>query len=232
MSDLSLPISGYNTEIRLDNPINVAVSEIHTAVNKKEMIIFAGETTSWRLRFWQRSGVKTLSAKTNYRYNGMPNGCCDDDFPWGKTSSIPTNTKGLYVCHAEMNAILNKNSSDVRDCTIFVGLFPCNECAKIIIQSGIKEVVYLSDEKAHKSSYQASKKMFNAAGVRYWQYTPQIDKIVIDFTKLKLSDSPSKLEIQKLTINDNCADVNVSLQPLLAEELCLRVSTNQENSLV
>ncbi|CAH2979312.1 unnamed protein product [Chilo suppressalis] len=135
-------------------------------------------------------------------YNGMPNGCCDDFFPWGKNSPIPTETKALYVCHAEMNAILNKNSADVKDCTIFVGLFPCNECAKIIIQSGIREVVYLSDEKAHKPSYQASKRMFDAAGIKYWQYTPQTDKIVIDFKKLKLSESPSKAEIEKLTLND------------------------------
>jgi dCMP deaminase len=66
-----------------------------------------------------------------------------------------------------MNAILNKNSADVKDCTIYVGLFPCNECAKIIIQSGISEVVYLSDEKASKPSYVASKRMFDAAGVQY-----------------------------------------------------------------
>lgn len=74
----------------------------------------------------------------------------------------------LLVCHAEMNAILNKNSSDVKDCTIYVGLFPCNECAKIIIQSGITEVIYFSDEKGHKPKYIASKKMFDAAGVKYW----------------------------------------------------------------
>lgn len=67
-----------------------------------------------------------------------------------------------------MNAILNKNCADVKNCTIYVGLFPCNECAKIIIQSGIKEVVYMSDEKAHKVNYKASKKMLDAAGVKYW----------------------------------------------------------------
>lgn len=67
-----------------------------------------------------------------------------------------------------MNAILNKNSADVKNCTIYVGLFPCNECAKMIIQSGITEVVYLSDKGAHKPMYIASKRMLNAAGVRHW----------------------------------------------------------------
>lgn len=67
-----------------------------------------------------------------------------------------------------MNAILNRNSADVKNCTIYVGLFPCNECAKMIIQSGIKEVIYLSDKNASKPSNVASKKMFNAAGVKYW----------------------------------------------------------------
>ena len=71
-------------------------------------------------------------------YNGMPRGCSDDKFPWGKTSQDPLETKYMYVCHAEMNAILNKNSANVEQCDIYVALFPCNECAKMIIQSGIK----------------------------------------------------------------------------------------------
>ncbi|XP_046970669.1 deoxycytidylate deaminase [Vanessa cardui] len=115
-------------------------------------------------------------------YNGFPNGCNDDEFPWGKNTSSPLDSKFLYVCHAEMNAIVNKNSADLKDTTIYVSLFPCNECAKIIIQSGIKEVVYLSDEKAHKPIYIASKKMFDAAGVKYGQFIPENDPIVINFT--------------------------------------------------
>ncbi|XP_026490358.1 deoxycytidylate deaminase [Vanessa tameamea] len=115
-------------------------------------------------------------------YNGFPIGCNDDDFPWGKNTPSPLDSKFLYVCHAEMNAILNKNSADLNNCTIYVSLFPCNECAKIIIQSGIREVVYLSDEKAHKPMYIASKKMFDAAGVNYWQFIPKNDTIVIKFT--------------------------------------------------
>lgn len=73
----------------------------------------------------------------------------------------------IVVCHAEINAVLNKNSSDVKDCTIYVALFPCNECAKVIIQSGIKTVIYMSDKNAHKVETIAAKKMFDAAGIKY-----------------------------------------------------------------
>ena len=80
------------------------------------------------------------------------------------------NCNGLYVqyvCHAEVNAILNKNSSDVEGCSIYVGLFPCNECAKMIIQSGIKEVVYLSDKYKETNAMIASRRMFTMAGVQF-----------------------------------------------------------------
>lgn len=83
-----------------------------------------------------------------------------------------------------MNAILNKNSADVKNCTMYVALFPCNECAKLIIQSGIREVIYMSDKHAHKTSTKASKIMFDAAGIKYWQYTPKHKKIVIDFSEI------------------------------------------------
>lgn len=125
-------------------------------------------------------------------YNGLPIGCEDDDFPWGKNTQSPLDSKFLYVCHAEMNAILNKNSADVKNCTIYVGLFPCNECAKIIIQSGIKEVVYISDKNAHKPMYIASKRMFDAAGIKYWQYIPKRKKIEINFDINWDTLSPSK----------------------------------------
>jgi dCMP deaminase len=72
----------------------------------------------------------------------------------------------ITVCHAELNAILNKISADVKDCTIYVAMFPCNECAKVIIQSGIREVVYASDKHAHKPPYQASRRLLNMAGVK------------------------------------------------------------------
>jgi len=72
----------------------------------------------------------------------------------------------LQVCHAELNAVLNKNSADVKDCTIYVAMFPCNECAKVIIQSGISEVVYASEKNAHKQEYRASWRLLEMAGVK------------------------------------------------------------------
>jgi dCMP deaminase len=74
----------------------------------------------------------------------------------------------ISVCHAEMNAILNRNTADVKNCTMYVALFPCNECAKIIIQSRIREVVYISDKHAEKDATFAAKRMFVAAGIKYW----------------------------------------------------------------
>lgn len=100
-------------------------------------------------------------------YNGFPTGCDDDAFPWNKLGSDPMQLKYMYVVHAEVNAILNKNSETVKDCTMYVALFPCNECAKMIIQAGVRHVVYLSDKHAHKPQTNAAKRMFDAAGVRY-----------------------------------------------------------------
>lgn len=102
-------------------------------------------------------------------YNGMPRCCSDDEFPWDKNEN-PLNSKYLYVCHAELNAILNCDRGNVRDCICYTTLFPCNECAKAIIQSGISEVVYLEDKYSDSDSVIASKKMFDTAGVKYRLY--------------------------------------------------------------
>lgn len=102
-------------------------------------------------------------------YNGMPRCCSDDEFPWDRNGD-PLNSKYLYVCHAELNAILNCAVGSVRGCTVYTTLFPCNECAKAIIQSGIVEVVYMSDKYADSDSVLASKRMFETAGVRYRLY--------------------------------------------------------------
>ncbi|VDM00174.1 unnamed protein product [Schistocephalus solidus] len=99
-------------------------------------------------------------------YNGMPVGLSDDEMPWTKGLDDPLQNKHLYVCHAELNAVLNKNSADVKNCTLYSTLFPCNECAKVIIQCGIKEVVYFSDAKINKPQYNAAKIMFAKAGVK------------------------------------------------------------------
>ncbi len=99
-------------------------------------------------------------------YNGFPKGCEDDEFPWGKNDSDPLNTKYPYVVHAEANAILNSNSN-LKGSKLYVTLFPCNECAKLLIQSGIEEIVYLSDKHALSDSVKASKRMLDAAGIKY-----------------------------------------------------------------
>ena len=102
-------------------------------------------------------------------YNGMPRCCSDDEFPWDKNDN-PLDSKYLYVCHAELNAILNCDRGNVRDCICYTTLFPCNECAKAIIQSGMSEVVYMEDKYADSDSVIASKKMFDTAGVKYRLY--------------------------------------------------------------
>ena len=97
-------------------------------------------------------------------YNGFPMGLSDDVFPWTKDGQY-LDTKYPYVCHAELNAILNNIGINLEGCKIYTALFPCNECSKAIIQSGIKEVIYLSDKHAAKDSFIASKKMLATAGV-------------------------------------------------------------------
>ena len=104
-------------------------------------------------------------------YNGMPFGCSDDDFPWDKEGEV-LDSKYTYVCHAELNAILNFKGGDLKGCRVYTTLFPCNECAKAIIQSGLKEVVFLSDKYSDSEIVVAAKKMFDFAGVTYRKYTP------------------------------------------------------------
>ncbi len=101
-------------------------------------------------------------------YNGFPKGCEDDVFPWGKDDKDSLNTKYPYVVHAEANAILNSNSN-LKGSKLYVTLFPCNECAKLIIQSGIKHLVYMQDKYRNESSNVASRRMLDAAGIEYRQ---------------------------------------------------------------
>ena len=102
-------------------------------------------------------------------YNGLPIGCSDDDFPWEREGD-PLETKYLFTAHSELNAILNYGGGSLKGAKLYVSLFPCNECAKAIIQSGIKEVIYDSDKYASTPSTIASKRMFDAAGVKYKQF--------------------------------------------------------------
>jgi dCMP deaminase len=114
-------------------------------------------------------------------YNGMPIGLSDDEMPWGGEieDGNPLNTKYLYVCHAEFNAILNARVS-LDGSRIYVTLFPCNECAKAIVQSGIKEVIYSSDKYADTVATQASKRILDLAGVKYRKFEGRIPSITFN----------------------------------------------------
>lgn len=113
-------------------------------------------------------------------YNGFPRGCSDEDFPWERSADNPNDTKYPFVCHAELNAILNSNGIGVKGSRIYVALFPCNECAKAIIQAGIKEIVYISDKYRDTDANLASKRMLAAAGVKLTEFK-STKKLEIDF---------------------------------------------------
>lgn len=112
-------------------------------------------------------------------YNGFPYGCSDDEYPWDREG---TETKYPYVVHAELNAILNSKGRSLEGAKIYVSLFPCNECAKAIIQSGIKEVIYLSDKYEKNESTAASKRMLNSAGVKMTRLLPSEKEIILKFS--------------------------------------------------
>ncbi|KAJ9163896.1 hypothetical protein P3X46_023518 [Hevea brasiliensis] len=118
-------------------------------------------------------------------YNGFPRGCSDDKLPWAKKSKTgnPLETKYPYVCHAEVNAILNKNHASAAGQKLYVTMFPCNECAKIIIQSGVSEVIYFVEKNLSNSdtNYVASHKLLSMAGVKVRKHQPQMNQMLIKF---------------------------------------------------
>lgn len=114
-------------------------------------------------------------------YNGFPMGCSDDEFPWNRDEKVG-DTKYPFVVHAELNAILNASGKQLFGSKIYVALFPCNECAKAIIQSGVKEVVYLSNKYDGTPSVEASKRMLLSAGVTLTQFKPTKAQIVLNFS--------------------------------------------------
>ncbi|KAF2302653.1 hypothetical protein GH714_000590 [Hevea brasiliensis] len=118
-------------------------------------------------------------------YNGFPRGCSDDKLPWAKKSKTgnPLETKYPYVCHAEVNAILNKNHASAAGQKLYVTMFPCNECAKIIIQSGVSEVIYFVEKNLSNSdtNYVASHKLLSMASVKVRKHQPQMNQILIKF---------------------------------------------------
>uniref|UniRef100_A0A1I8MRB2 Probable deoxycytidylate deaminase n=1 Tax=Musca domestica TaxID=7370 RepID=A0A1I8MRB2_MUSDO len=144
-------------------------------------------------------------------YNGFPSRCEDDEFPWYKASEIedlleedqqldPMNDKKMFVVHAEANAILNKNCANLKGTRIFTTLFPCNECAKLIVQSGITKVYYISDKYAEKPIYRASRLMFARAGIECIPYVPRQKKIVIDFERI-LNEDAANLNLSQEMAN-------------------------------
>lgn len=120
-------------------------------------------------------------------YNGFPRGCSDDKLPWAKRSKSgnPLETKYPYVCHAEVNAILNTNHASAAGQRLYVTMFPCNECAKIIIQSGVSEVIYFVEKRVDvETTYIASHKLLAMAGVKVRRHQPQMSQISIKFEEL------------------------------------------------
>ena len=113
-------------------------------------------------------------------YNGFPIGCSDDDLPWMREGEW-LDTKYPYVCHAELNAILNSSLPSLKGATLYVALFPCNECAKAIIQVGIKKVVYLSNKYKDADSTKASVRMMEAAGIELVELKTERKEIVLKF---------------------------------------------------
>jgi dCMP deaminase len=116
-------------------------------------------------------------------YNGFPIGCSDNDFSWERNAENVNDTKYPYVVHAEANAILN-STKDLHGARLYVGLYPCNECAKLIIQSGIVEIIYLSDKYKDSDSTKAARKMFEKSGVKERQLIIKNKFINLDFSKV------------------------------------------------
>lgn len=115
-------------------------------------------------------------------YNGFPMGCSDDELPWSRDGRF-LDTKYPYVCHAELNAVLNSISSDLHNCRIYVALFPCNECTKVIIQSGIHEIIYLSDKYKDTDPVKAAKIMLDKSITSYRMFIPERKSILLKFTR-------------------------------------------------
>lgn len=109
-------------------------------------------------------------------YNGMPRCCSDDEFPWGNQGD-PEETKYMFVCHAELNAILNYTGGSLKGARVYTTLFPCNECAKALVQSGVSEIIYLSDKYDGTPSVNCSKRMFKTAGVKLTPFEKSGKKI-------------------------------------------------------
>jgi len=195
-------VKNDSTIFDLEKDIEELLTKIGFKVeNKKQKISKRKDYISWDDYFM---GVALLSAKRSKDpstqvgacivnkenkivgtgYNGFPIGCSDDVLPWAREGPA-LETKYFYVCHAELNAILN-SSTNLKGCRIYVPLAPCGECAKAIIQSGIKEVIYMSDKYADVDLFKASKIMFDESGVIYRVHIPKTNSLTIDFSPEKV----------------------------------------------
>ncbi|KAI3737422.1 hypothetical protein L2E82_27424 [Cichorium intybus] len=120
-------------------------------------------------------------------YNGFPRGCSDDKLPWSKKSKNgdPLETKYPYVCHAEVNCILNTNHASAAGQKLYVTMFPCNECAKVIIQSGVSEVIYFVEKSLENGDviYVASHKLLSMAGIKVRRHQPGMNQILLRFSQ-------------------------------------------------
>ncbi|MDF2616684.1 MAG: deoxycytidylate deaminase [Sedimentibacter sp.] len=129
-------------------------------------------------------GACIVDCKTNrilsVGYNGLPRFCSDDEYPWTREGDS-METKYFYVVHAELNAILNSRGANLEESRLYTTLFPCNECAKAIIQSGITQIVYLSDKYSDTDIVKASKRMFTSAGVEFYKFSSDIDCLDLKF---------------------------------------------------
>lgn len=153
-------------------------------------------------------------------YNGFPTGIPDEALPWAKSSPHgELETKYPYVCHAELNAVLNKNAESCQGCRLYATLHPCNECAKVLIQSGIREVVFASDKYHDRPSMTASRRLFHLAGVETRQYTPEAGPVL----QLALRD-PDELELVPDPLG--AAEDRNSFSPIAAARAVLPVLRN------
>ena len=197
MADFRIDNSGSLEE--LNNQVELIYNLIDDELSKKNFGIKKNDYISWDDYFM---GVAMLSAMRSKDpnsqigacivnednhivatgYNGWPKGIDDDLLPWRREGSA-LDTKYVYVVHAEANAITNA-MVPLTGCRIYVALHPCNECAKLIIQSGIKEVIYISDKYAKLDSYVASKKLLQLAGIKVRKFVPSKDNILIDFDRI------------------------------------------------
>lgn len=134
---------------------------------------------------WKRVGACIVNDKNKIIwiwYNGFPIWCSDDELPWNSEADDILDKKNTYVVHSEVNAILN-SIEKLDNSKLYVLLFPCNECAKIIIQSWIKEVVYLKEYRYTKI-VEATKRMFNLSWIKTRKLNPKEKEIKLNFDNL------------------------------------------------